>query len=120
MTLAARVQQEMESSIEGEVAHNVRFDSTFDPRTTRILYMTEGILVQKIMNDPYLKDYNVVVVDEAHERSISTDVILAHLKKLVYYRNKLAIMMGRELFKLKVVVMTATGEAMSFQNFFPG
>lgn len=109
----------MKSTIEGIIAHSVRFDTNFFDRT-RIHFLTEGILLQQIMADPFLLGYHVVIVDEAHERSIATDLILGHLRKLVYYRNKVAKMMERELFKLKVVIMTATGEASTLQSYFPG
>jgi len=71
--------------------------------------MTDGILIREFLNDPLLKKYNLVIIDEAHERSLNCDIILGILKKITAIRPD-----------LKVCVMSATLNAEMFSNFFGG
>jgi ATP-dependent RNA helicase DDX35 len=66
-----------------EVGYSIRFDDRTDPLRTQIKYMTDGMLVRETMMDPLLSKYSVIMVDEAHERSLYTDILLGLLKK--YY-----------------------------------
>jgi ATP-dependent RNA helicase DHX33 len=99
----------------------VRFDERASPNT-RIKYVTDGMLVREMMGDPLLEKYSVVIVDEAHERTLRTDLILASLKKVLKARNDSsedAKGKGKpKVEPLKVVVMSATLDAKKFSMFF--
>lgn len=82
VTVAARIASEMGEQVgEGQVGYCVRFDekSTND---ARIRILTDGMLLREMMVDPKLKRYSVVILDEAHERSLQTDILMALLKDL--------------------------------------
>ena len=103
------------------VGYSVRFDERAGPNT-RIKYVTDGMLVREMMGDPLLEQYSVVIVDEAHERTLRTDLILASLKKVLKARNgNSQDAKGKAKAKvdpLKVVVMSATLDAKKFSMFF--
>ena len=106
ITLAQRVATE-QSCIVGrqQVGYRVRFDdcSTVE---TKLLYVTDGMLLREAMVDPLLSRYSIIFLDESHERSLQTDILLGVVQK------------ARRLRRLKVVVMSATLEVESFENFF--
>jgi len=89
-------------------AYTMRFSDTSD-ETTRIKIMTDGILLQELKGDPLLSKYSVIMVDEAHERSLNIDFILGLLKQIVSVRTD-----------LKVIVSSATINTKSFSDFFGG
>ena len=64
----------------------MRFDEKVDPRSTRIKYLTDGMLFREVLLDPLLEKYSVIMVDEAHERSLYTDILLGVLKKYGHFR----------------------------------
>lgn len=80
--VAERVADELGCDVGGTVGYAVRFDDRFDASASRILYMTDGRMVRELMADPTLSRYSVVMVDEAHERSVTTDILLGLLKKV--------------------------------------
>lgn len=80
-SIAARVAQEMGTTVGREVAYAIRFDDTSDPDKTRIKFMTDGMLLREMMVDPLISKYSVIMLDEAHERSLYTDILLGLLKK---------------------------------------
>lgn len=92
-----------------EVGYKIRHEKFADPRTTKLEYMTEGVLLREMQGDPRLSRYSVIVVDEVHERGLNQDVILAHLKQLL-----------RERADLRVVVMSATIAEQDFAEYFGG
>jgi ATP-dependent RNA helicase DHR2 len=116
MTLAARVAREMGSPLfkgcEGLVGYAVRFDSIV-PRGTKIKFLTEGMLLQEMLHDPYLRKYSAVIVDEIHERSVDVDLIAGFLRTLIHGDKK-----GRGGIPLKVVVMSATLDLGGIEAFF--
>lgn len=109
MTVAQRVAQERGCELGGEVGYTVRFDDCTGP-STRIKYMTDGMLLREALLDPHLRRYSAVVLDEAHERTVSTDVLLGLLKA------------AREARKgdFRLLVMSATLDAAGFTRYFPG
>ncbi|RPA78149.1 P-loop containing nucleoside triphosphate hydrolase protein [Ascobolus immersus RN42] len=111
ISLARRVAQEMGVAVGAEVGYSVRFDANFDNRRTKIKFLTDGMLLQEMLTDPLLSRYSCVIVDEAHERSIGSDLILGFLKTLVKPG-------GERENALKVVVMSATVEVEKMARFF--
>lgn len=116
ISLARRVAEEMgtplgNSSPSSKVGYSVRFDESTSP-STRIKYLTEGMLLQEMLRDSAMSQYSCVVVDEVHERSVNVDLLLGFLKQLVQGVNK------RRKTPLKVVVMSATADVESISRFF--
>ncbi|KAL3289179.1 hypothetical protein HHI36_003615 [Cryptolaemus montrouzieri] len=109
VSLADRVALEREEEVGNIVGYQVRFKSNFQKNIGRILYCTNGILLQYFKSDPDLKNFTHIVVDEAHERDINTDLLLNMLKR-VLDRNP----------SLKVVIMSATIDTDLFQDYFKG
>ncbi|KAG5468679.1 hypothetical protein CUR178_01514 [Leishmania enriettii] len=108
ISVATRVAEEMDVHLGAHAGYHVRFDSR-QCDATRVLYMTDGMLLREAFTDPDLNKYSVVVVDEAHERTIDTDVVLGLLKQLLK---------RRPCFRL--VVMSATLDVAKIQSYFPG
>ena len=105
-TLAARVAQEQGSALGGKVGYTVRFDDQSSAET-RIKYVTDGILLRECMVDPSLSRYKVIILDEAHERSVNTDILMGLLRLLQERRPE-----------LRIIVMSATLDVALFSSFF--
>src|SRR6266849_8506088 len=97
--LARRIAQERGWTIGDEIGWQIRFERRFSSRT-QLLVATEGILTARLQSDPLLTDFNVIILDEFHERSIHADLALAMVRQAAMSRIDLA-----------VVVMSATLEA---------
>ncbi|XP_061637907.1 probable ATP-dependent RNA helicase DHX40 isoform X2 [Phyllopteryx taeniolatus] len=113
ITVAQRVAHEMQCTLGREVGYQVRFDDC-TTQDTEVKYMTDGCLLREVLADPGLSHYSVVVLDEVHERSLNTDILLGLLKKV--FSNPAEAMKGRA-FPLKVVVMSATMETDKLSSF---
>lgn len=107
INLATRVASEAGCNVGERVGYSVRFDNTTNTNT-RLKYVTDGMLLRELMMDRNLKEYSVVVIDEAHERTVLTDLILGFLKTLLSTTRP----------DLKVIVMSATLQAEKFSDFF--
>uniref|UniRef100_A0A7S1G4C4 RNA helicase n=1 Tax=Bicosoecida sp. CB-2014 TaxID=1486930 RepID=A0A7S1G4C4_9STRA len=107
-SVAQRVADEMDVKLGEEVGYSVRFDECTSDRTV-LKYMTDGMLLREAMTDPLLSRYAVVILDEAHERTLSTDVLMGLLKEVLVKRPD-----------LKCIVMSATLDAGKFQKYFIG
>eukprot|EP00761_Pharyngomonas_kirbyi_P001515 gb/GECH01001519.1/.p1 GENE.gb/GECH01001519.1/~~gb/GECH01001519.1/.p1 ORF type:complete len:779 (+),score=163.76 gb/GECH01001519.1/:1-2337(+) len=107
VTVSERVSQEMGVPLGNTVGYSIRFEDTTSPQT-RVKYMTDGMLVREAELDASLSAYSVLIVDEAHERTLHTDVAVGVVKRALQLRKG----------SLKVVVMSATLEARSFSSFF--
>jgi pre-mRNA-splicing factor ATP-dependent RNA helicase DHX16 len=95
MSLAARVAQEMDSPLGKLVGYNVRFESKISPSgDTRIIYQTDGMLLRTMQTDPLLSDYSHIILDEAHERSMDTDILLALLKDVCRLRPEFRLIIA--------------------------
>ncbi|XP_046400356.1 probable ATP-dependent RNA helicase DHX35 [Ischnura elegans] len=105
--LASRVAEEKASILGDLVGYSIRFDDCYDPHTTKIKYMTEGILIREMMADPLLRNYCVVMLDEVHERTLNTDIVMGLLKKIIK-KNK----------RLKLIISSATVDANQLKQFF--
>ena len=94
-----------------EVGYQVRFDDTTE-KDTNLNFMTDGIMLRKIINDPLLREYDAVMVDEAHERGLNTDLLLGLLKETQKKRKE------RGMKPLRIVVSSATIEKEKFARYF--
>jgi ATP-dependent RNA helicase DHR2 len=117
ISLARRVAEEMGTPLgnhspASKVGYSVRFDTSVSP-STRVKFLTEGMLLQEMLHDPYLTKYSAIVVDEVHERGINVDLTLGFLRNLVS-----GTLEGRGGVPLKVVVMSATADMESLTGFF--
>jgi len=84
-TVAQRVADEMQVRLGLEVGYTIRFEDCTDPGgRTRIKFMTDGMLFREALMDPLLSKYSVIMLDEAHERSLYTDILMGVLKKYDY------------------------------------
>ena len=81
MSVARRVSEEMDVELGQEVGYTIRFEDLTGPRTV-LRYMTDGMLLREAMNDPLLERYSCVVLDEAHERTVATDVLFGLIKEV--------------------------------------
>lgn len=109
-TVCDRVSQMHESEVGTKVGYHVRFDEKTS-QDTDIVYMTDGILLRKIQFDPLLLEYSVVMVDEAHERSLNIDLCLGLLKEV--NQNRLA----NRLKPIKIVIASATIDSGKFARY---
>ncbi|KAL1744085.1 P-loop containing nucleoside triphosphate hydrolase protein [Schizophyllum fasciatum] len=118
-SLADRVSKEQGTPMGTRVGYSVRFDERCSADTS-IKYVTDGMLVREMMGDALLEKYSVIIVDEAHERTLRTDILLARLKEIVKAR-KTATGKGKGKEKpFKVIVMSATLDAEKFSRYFDG
>ncbi|KAH8411897.1 hypothetical protein KR222_001356 [Zaprionus bogoriensis] len=106
VTLANRVAQERGELVGDTVGYVVRFQERMSSES-KIKFMTEGILLRELLADPLLTQYGVIVVDEAHERNMLTDMVLGLLKKILRKRSN-----------LKLIISSATIDAGFFTEFF--
>lgn len=108
ISLAQRVAEELNVSFGKEVGYQIRYDTANISPSTQIKFMTDGILLREIEADFLLKDYSVVIIDEAHERSINTDILLGLLSRIVPLRKQLSEDPSSSTYPLKVIIMSAT------------
>lgn len=107
-TVATRVAEESACKLGEEVGYSIRFEDLTSAKT-RIKFLTDGLLLREALADPLLSRYSVIMVDEAHERSLSTDILLGVLKKIRKRRPD-----------LRIVVSSATLQAEDLLRFFSG
>uniref|UniRef100_A0A8D2L3D9 RNA helicase n=1 Tax=Varanus komodoensis TaxID=61221 RepID=A0A8D2L3D9_VARKO len=111
---AQRVAEEMNCPLGSLVGYQVRFEDCISEETS-ITYMTDGCLLRRILADPHLSKYSVVILDEAHERSLSTDILFGLLKQMFQGKKP-----PQRKKALKVVAMSATLDTDKFSKFFDG
>ncbi|XP_019058186.1 PREDICTED: pre-mRNA-splicing factor ATP-dependent RNA helicase DEAH1-like [Tarenaya hassleriana] len=106
MSIAASVARELGVTLGHEVGYSIRFKDCTSEKTL-LKYMTDGVLLRELLVEPDLGSYTVIMVDEAHERSISTDILLGLLKDLVRSRPD-----------LRLIISTVTLQAEKFSDYF--
>lgn len=116
VNLAKRVAEETMTRLGGKVGYTVRFDDTSSPQTI-IKYLTDGMLLREILSDELLLRYKVIVLDEAHERTLRTDMLFGMIKKIQKVRLE-KHKQDESIQPLKIVIMSATLDAEKFSEFF--
>ena len=108
MSVARRVSEEMEVKLGGLVGYAIRFEDCTSSET-KIKYMTDGVLLRETLSEQNLDRYSCIIMDEAHERALNTDVLMGLLKKVLARRRD-----------LKLIVTSATMNAERFSKFYGG
>ena len=106
MSVAQRVADEMDVTLGEEVGYSIRFEDMTGPKTM-LKYMTDGMLLREAMHDHEMSRYSCIILDEAHERTLATDILMALLKQISMRRPD-----------LKIIIMSATLDAQKFQKYF--
>uniref|UniRef100_A0A7S2ESN9 RNA helicase n=1 Tax=Trieres chinensis TaxID=1514140 RepID=A0A7S2ESN9_TRICV len=106
MSVAARVSQEMGVRLGHEVGYSIRFEDCTS-RKTVIQYMTDGMLLREFLTEPDLASYSCLVVDEAHERTLHTDILFGLVKDVVRFRED-----------MRLIISSATLDAEKFSKYF--
>ena len=106
MSVAKRVADEMETELGEDVGYSIRFEDCTSDKTI-IKYMTDGILLRESLREPDLDHYSAIIMDEAHERSLNTDVLFGLLRSVIARRSD-----------LRLIVTSATMDAQKFADFF--
>ena len=107
MSVAKRVAMEMQVPLGKEVGYSIRFEDMTDPEYTKLKFVTDGILLRETLMDDMLDKYSCIIIDEAHERSLNTDILLGFFKVLLARRRD-----------LKLIITSATMNAKKFSTFF--
>lgn len=107
VSVARRVAQELGVRLGEEVGYAIRFEDRTS-ELTRIKYLTDGVLLRESLSNPELNQYSVIILDEAHERSLNTDILLGLMKRLVKLRAS----------NLKVLITSATLDGEKVSEFF--
>ena len=106
MSVAQRVANELDVELGEEVGYSIRFENMTSSKTL-LKYMTDGQLLRESMHDPNMSRYSCIILDEAHERTLATDILMALLKEIADRRKD-----------LKIIIMSATLDAQKFQKYF--
>ncbi|VEU23867.1 DEKNAAC104902 [Brettanomyces naardenensis] len=106
MSVASRVADEMDVELGEEVGYSIRFENMTSEKTI-LKYMTDGMLLREAMEDHDLSKYSCLILDEAHERTLATDILMGMLKQVCQRRKD-----------LKLIIMSATLDAEKFQSYF--
>ncbi|KAF9619466.1 hypothetical protein IFM89_007041 [Coptis chinensis] len=98
MSVAARVSQEMGVKVGHEVGYSVRFEDCTLSEKTVVKYMTDGMLLREFLGEPDLRSYSVLMVDEAHERTLSTDILFGLVKDITCHQSDLKLLISSTYF----------------------
>lgn len=108
MSVAARVAEEMGVKVGNEVGYSIRFEDATSDKTV-LKYMTDGMLLREFLTEPDLGGYSALMIDEAHERTLSTDILFGLVKDIARFRPE-----------LKLLISSATMDAEKFSRYFDG
>ncbi|KZT51012.1 P-loop containing nucleoside triphosphate hydrolase protein [Calocera cornea HHB12733] len=126
MSVAARVAEEMGTKVGYEVGYSIRFEDATSDKTV-LKYMTDGMLLREFLTEPDLASYSALIIDEAHERTLSTDILFALVKVSPALRiegGASADKYGQDIARfrpdLRVLISSATLDAQKFSDYFDG
>ena len=106
MSVATRVADEVGCKLGNEIGYSIRFEDCTSDKT-KVKYMTDGMLLREFLGEPDLKSYSVMMVDEAHERTLHTDVLFGLVKDIARFRPE-----------IKLLISSATLDAEKFSEYF--
>ncbi|KAI0670780.1 pre-mRNA splicing factor [Trametes maxima] len=106
MSVAARVAEEVGTKVGYEVGYSIRFEDCTSDKTV-LKYMTDGMLLREFLTEPDLAGYSALIIDEAHERTLSTDILFALVKDIARFRPE-----------LRLLISSATMDAEKFSEYF--
>ncbi|KAJ6509009.1 pre-mRNA splicing factor [Mycena sanguinolenta] len=106
MSVAARVAEEMGTKVGYEVGYSIRFEDCTSDKTV-LKYMTDGMLLREFLTEPDLAGYSALIIDEAHERTLSTDILFALVKDIARFRPE-----------MRLLISSATLDAEKFSEYF--
>ena len=106
MSVAARVAEEMGVKVGNEVGYSIRFEDATSDKTI-LKYMTDGMLLREFLTEPDLGAYSALMIDEAHERTLHTDILFGLVKDIARFRPE-----------LKLLISSATMDAQKFAKYF--
>ncbi|KAL3636450.1 hypothetical protein CASFOL_020997 [Castilleja foliolosa] len=107
VSVSRRVAQELDVKLGEEVGYAIRFEDRTSEKTL-IKYLTDGVLLRESLSNPELNQYSVIILDEAHERSLNTDILLGLMKRLIKLRAS----------NLKILITSATLDGEKVSRFF--
>lgn len=108
MSVAARVAKEMDTKLGHSVGYSIRFEDCTSEGTL-IKYMTDGMLLREFLDNPTLENYSVMIIDEAHERTLHTDILFGLVKDIIKARDD-----------FRLIISSATLDQEKFSSFFDG
>lgn len=117
VSIARRVAEEVGCHLGQTVGYSVRFEPKFNQRT-KLKYLTDGMLLRELLSSALLDAYSVVILDEAHERTLRTDILFGMLKNIQQRRADPNDAEAHALGPLKIIVMSATLDAEKFSAYF--
>ena len=124
MSVAARVAEEMGTKVGYEVGYSIRFEDATSDKTV-LKYMTDGMLLREFLTEPDLAGYSALIIDEAHERTLSTDILFALVKvcsPLLPIHNITPDSQFKDIARfrpeLKLLISSATMDAEKFSEYF--
>ena len=106
ISVATRVSHELDCTLGNEVGYHIRFDDKSSQKTL-IKYLTDGMLIKEMLQDPLLSRYSVIMIDDIHERTSNSDILMGLLKKIRNKRND-----------IKLIVSSATLDAEKIEKYF--
>ncbi|QRV81026.1 pre-mRNA-splicing factor ATP-dependent RNA helicase DHX15/PRP43 [Ceratobasidium sp. AG-Ba] len=106
-SVARRVAEEMDVQLGKQVGYSIRFEDVTQEGVTFLKYMTDGMLLREAMVDRDLTRYSTIILDEVHERTLATDILMGLLKEIARRRDD-----------LKIIIMSATLDALKYQKYF--
>jgi ATP-dependent RNA helicase DHX37/DHR1 len=121
VSLAKRVSEELGTALGDEVGYQIRYDTKNFSAKTNVKFMTDGILLKEIESDFLLRKYSVLVIDEAHERSLNSDILISLLTRIAHKRTQMAYEERKNkrdvtTYPLRLVIMSATLRVADFRE----
>ena len=107
INLARRICDEKSCILGREIGYAIRFEDCFTPGVTQCKFVTDGLLIREMMQNPLLPQYSVIILDEVHERNVNMDIIIGLLKKIMRKRTD-----------LRIIVCSATVDAEELKLYF--